>query len=88
MTPGRGGTAAQPRKEGLPPLYGFLIQFLLEFQNIRLLHVITDENGEADIFADVYRHIVRREHKEHNQPQQQQHQCRTDTGRYELHIEQ
>ena len=47
-----------------------------------------DENGEADIFADVYRHIVRREHKEHNQPQQQQHQCRTDTGRYELHIEQ
>jgi hypothetical protein len=31
---------------------------------------------------------VRREHKEHNQPQQQQHQCRTDTGRYELHIEQ
>ena len=22
MTPGRGGTAAQPRKEGLPPLYG------------------------------------------------------------------
>ena len=66
----------------------FLIQFLLEFQNIRLLHVITDKNGETDIFADVYRHIVRREHKEHNQPQQQQHQCRTDTGRYELHIEQ
>ena len=66
----------------------FLIQFLLEFQNIRFLHVITDENGEADIFADVYRHIVRRKHKEHDQPQQQQHQCRTDTGRYELHIEQ
>ena len=40
------------------------------FQNIRLFHIVANENGETDILADIYGKIVRRKHEEHNQPQQ------------------
>ena len=65
----------------------FLIQLLLQFQDIRLFHIVANENGETDILADIYGKIVRRKHEEHNQPQQQQHQRGTDTRRNKLHIE-
>ena len=65
----------------------FLIQLLLQFQDIRLFHIVANENGETDILADIYGKIARRKHEEHNQPQQQQHQRGTDTRRNKLHIE-
>ena len=62
------------------------IQFLLQFQDITLFHIITDKNREVDILLYVYGKVVSPQYKEHHQAQQQQYQCSTYAGCDELHI--
>ena len=62
------------------------IQLLLQFEDVTLLHVVTDKNGKVDILLYIYRKIVGSQHKEHHQSQQQQYQRGAYAGRNELHI--
>ena len=65
----------------------FAVQLLLKFQYVGLLHIVTDKNRETDILTNIDGKIVCRQHEKDDQSQQQQHQCRTDTRRNELHVE-
>ena len=63
-----------------------LVQLFLKAENIRLLHIVTDQNRESDILTDIYRKIVGSHYEKNDYPQQQQDKHRADARRHELHI--
>ena len=45
-----------------------LVQLFLKAENIRFLHIVTDQNRESDILADIYRKIVGSHYEKNDYP--------------------